>query len=43
MPRGIPNARRDETGMKFTTFHIPLAFVHFNMLNEDRLILEMVL
>ncbi|TFK75011.1 actin-like ATPase domain-containing protein [Pluteus cervinus] len=25
MPRGIPNARRDETGMKFTTFHVPLA------------------
>lgn len=27
MPRGIPNARRDETGMKFTTFHVPLALV----------------
>ncbi|TRM65560.1 hypothetical protein BD626DRAFT_567456 [Schizophyllum amplum] len=24
MPRGIPNARRDETGMKYTTFHVPL-------------------
>ncbi|KAH8832688.1 hypothetical protein DL96DRAFT_1583022 [Flagelloscypha sp. PMI_526] len=25
MPRGIPNAKRDETGMKWTTFHAPLA------------------
>ncbi|KAI4518592.1 actin-like ATPase domain-containing protein [Schizophyllum commune Loenen D] len=25
MPRGIPNAKRDETGMKYTTFHVPLA------------------
>lgn len=24
MPRGIPNAKRDETGMRFTTFNVPL-------------------
>ncbi|TFL05353.1 hypothetical protein BDV98DRAFT_561901 [Pterulicium gracile] len=24
MPRGIPNAKRDETGLKYTTFHVPL-------------------
>ncbi|KAG6810888.1 hypothetical protein H0H92_009918 [Tricholoma furcatifolium] len=24
MPRGIPNARRDETGFRYTTFHVPL-------------------
>ncbi|THH33364.1 hypothetical protein EUX98_g838 [Antrodiella citrinella] len=27
MPRGIPNARRDETAMRFTSFHVPLASV----------------
>ncbi|KAF9482571.1 actin-related protein [Pholiota conissans] len=26
MPRGIPNAKRDETGMKYTMFNVPLAF-----------------
>ncbi|KAF9054519.1 hypothetical protein BJ165DRAFT_1439484 [Panaeolus papilionaceus] len=26
MPRGIPNAKRDETGLRFTTFNVPLAF-----------------
>ncbi|KAF8906229.1 actin-related protein [Gymnopilus junonius] len=26
MPRGIPNAKRDETGMRYTTFTVPLAF-----------------
>ncbi|PPQ78392.1 hypothetical protein CVT25_011615 [Psilocybe cyanescens] len=26
MPRGIPNAKRDETGMRYTTFHVPLTF-----------------
>ncbi|KAF5350283.1 hypothetical protein D9758_007801 [Tetrapyrgos nigripes] len=25
MPRGIPNAKRDDTGIKYTTFHVPLA------------------
>ncbi|KAK7056412.1 Actin-like protein arp8 [Paramarasmius palmivorus] len=25
MPRGIPNARRDESGLKYTVFHVPLA------------------
>ncbi|KAH9926941.1 actin-like ATPase domain-containing protein [Fomitopsis serialis] len=24
MPRGIPNAKRDENAMRFTTFHVPL-------------------
>ncbi|KAG5724906.1 putative actin-related protein 8 [Termitomyces sp. T112] len=24
MPRGIPNARRDDTGFRYTTFHVPL-------------------
>ncbi|KIK61712.1 hypothetical protein GYMLUDRAFT_42744 [Collybiopsis luxurians FD-317 M1] len=24
MPRGIPNAKRDDTGIKYTTFHVPL-------------------
>ncbi|RDB23323.1 putative actin-related protein 8 [Hypsizygus marmoreus] len=24
MPRGIPNARRDETGLRYTTFNVPL-------------------
>ncbi|EIN09565.1 actin-like ATPase domain-containing protein [Punctularia strigosozonata HHB-11173 SS5] len=24
MPRGIPNARKDETSMRFTSFHVPL-------------------
>ncbi|KIM44659.1 hypothetical protein M413DRAFT_358708 [Hebeloma cylindrosporum] len=26
MPRGIPNAKRDETGMRYTTFNVPLGF-----------------
>ncbi|KAF8202322.1 actin-related protein [Pholiota molesta] len=26
MPRGIPNAKRDETGMRYTMFNVPLAF-----------------
>ncbi|PPQ63810.1 hypothetical protein CVT24_009805 [Panaeolus cyanescens] len=26
MPRGIPNAKRDDTGLRFTTFSVPLAF-----------------
>ncbi|KAF9561207.1 actin-related protein [Agrocybe pediades] len=26
MPRGIPNAKKDETGMRYTTFTVPLAF-----------------
>ncbi|KAJ7281463.1 hypothetical protein C8J57DRAFT_1297692 [Mycena rebaudengoi] len=25
MPRGIPNARRDEDGLRYTAFHVPLA------------------
>ncbi|EPQ56568.1 actin-like ATPase domain-containing protein [Gloeophyllum trabeum ATCC 11539] len=25
MPRGVPNAKRDETGFRYTTFHVPLA------------------
>ncbi|KAL4250210.1 actin family protein [Abortiporus biennis] len=25
MPRGIPNAKRDENAMRFTSFHVPLA------------------
>ncbi|KAJ7504317.1 hypothetical protein B0H11DRAFT_1981638 [Mycena galericulata] len=25
MPRGIPNARRDEDGVRYTSFHVPLA------------------
>ncbi|EGN96670.1 hypothetical protein SERLA73DRAFT_111324 [Serpula lacrymans var. lacrymans S7.3] len=25
MPRGIPNAKRDDTGMRYTFFHVPLA------------------
>ncbi|KAJ2934792.1 hypothetical protein H1R20_g2274, partial [Candolleomyces eurysporus] len=24
MPRGIPNAKRDDTGFRYTTFHVPL-------------------
>lgn len=24
MPRGIPNAKRDESGLRYTTFHVPL-------------------
>ncbi|KAF9779157.1 actin-like ATPase domain-containing protein [Thelephora terrestris] len=24
MPRGIPNAKKDETGLRFTSFHVPL-------------------
>lgn len=24
MPRGIPNAKKDDLGMKYTTFHVPL-------------------
>ena len=27
MPRGIPNAKRDESAMRFTSFHVPLASV----------------
>jgi len=27
MPRGIPNAKRDDSGMRYTTFHVPLASV----------------
>lgn len=27
MPRGIPNAKRDDTGIKYTTFHVPLSLV----------------
>jgi actin-related protein 8 len=27
MPRGIPNAKRDDTGMRYTTFSVPLASV----------------
>lgn len=27
MPRGTPNAKKDETGLKFTTFHVPLGCV----------------
>lgn len=25
MPRGIPNAKRDETGMRYTVFNVPPA------------------
>ncbi|KAL7280699.1 hypothetical protein ACG7TL_005639 [Trametes sanguinea] len=25
MPRGVPNAKRDESAMRFTSFHVPLA------------------
>ncbi|KAH7913839.1 hypothetical protein BJ138DRAFT_1124029 [Hygrophoropsis aurantiaca] len=25
MPRGIPNAKKDDTGMRYTTLHVPLA------------------
>ncbi|KAF4569681.1 actin-like protein arp8 [Pleurotus pulmonarius] len=25
MPRGVPNTKRDDTGMRYTTFHVPLA------------------
>ncbi|KAI0078726.1 actin-like ATPase domain-containing protein [Panus rudis PR-1116 ss-1] len=25
MPRGVPNAKRDESALKFTSFHVPLA------------------
>ena len=27
MPRGIPNAKRDETGMRYATFNVPLPYV----------------
>lgn len=27
MPRGVPNAKKDELGMKYTTFHAPLLYV----------------
>ena len=28
MPRGIPNAKKDDLGMKYTTFHVPLQLVY---------------
>lgn len=31
MPRGIPNVKRDDTGLKYTTFHVPLAYVEFRI------------
>jgi hypothetical protein len=27
MPRGIPNARKDENSMRYTSFHVPLQSV----------------
>lgn len=24
MPRGIPNVKRDDTGLRYTSFHVPL-------------------
>ena len=30
MPRGIPNAKKDETGLRFTSFNVPLACVCFS-------------
>lgn len=27
MPRGVPNAKKDETGLRFTTFNVPLSLV----------------
>jgi hypothetical protein len=28
MPRGIPNAKKDDTGFKYSTFHVPLMYGH---------------
>ena len=28
MPRGIPNAKKDDLGMKYTNFHVPLQLVY---------------
>jgi actin-related protein 8 len=38
MPRGIPNAKRDDTGFRYTTFHVPLVYVHFITRSYPRLI-----
>lgn len=27
MPRGVPNAKKDETGLRYTTFNVPLSLV----------------
>jgi len=27
MPRGIPNVKRDETGLRYTSFNVPLVLV----------------
>lgn len=27
MPRGIPNAKKDDSGMRYTSMHVPLAYV----------------
>lgn len=39
MPRGVPNAKKDELGMKYTTFTAPYLYVvelcvHLGELNE---------
>jgi len=37
MPRGIPNAKRDESGFRYTTFHVPLVSVHPSINISERL------
>ncbi len=29
MPRGVPNAKRDESALRYTSFHVPLASVFY--------------
>jgi actin-related protein 8 len=38
MPRGIPNAKKDETGLRFTSFHVPLGYVFPRCLRRFELI-----
>lgn len=40
MPRGIPNAKRDETGMRYTMFHVPPASVCVDILLANVLVLS---
>ena len=37
MPRGVPNAKKDELGMKYTTFHAPLLYVLVYVTRSKRL------
>lgn len=33
MPRGIPKAKSDDSAMRYTTFHVPLPYAHYNLLH----------